>query len=213
MDTPPLHDEILVPAEICSYLRITRAKFYYLASRGRLGFLFKVGNEWRARRTDLGGWIQENTSVAQAIAERKEGMADQAATVTIDEVHALLGEEGYEVMKMVTGVLRIKDVESGIVALGDLQDNILFFTVSCMVLGKSSVTSDLMHRLLDGRNGINTSAFRLHERPDGNVAITLNNFCKLQEMGEDDRDDIVSCLEFLVMDVCAASEMLQPMVV
>ena len=32
-------DRILVPAEIQQYLRITRAKFYYLASRGRLSFL------------------------------------------------------------------------------------------------------------------------------------------------------------------------------
>jgi hypothetical protein len=40
------------------------------------------------------------------------------------------------------------------------------------------------------------------------VAVTLNNFCKLQEMGPDDEDDILSCVSFLLADVLHAKELL-----
>ena len=39
-------------------------------------------------------------------------------------------------------------------------------------------------------NGISTSHFSLSKSADNKVAITLNNFCKLQDLGADDRDDI-----------------------
>jgi len=36
----------------------------------------------------------------------------------------------------------------------------------------------------------------------------LNNFCKLQELGPDDEDDILSCVSFLLADVVNAKELI-----
>lgn len=204
-------DRILVPAEIQDYLRITKAKFYYLASRGRLSFLFKVGNEWRARRSDVEEWIHENTAAVLAMSERSVPVAkelDLAEKVSIDQVQALLTEHGYEVLAPAENVLAIREVESGISMHAVLQENVLYCTVSCLVVPEDAVTPGLMRKMLAADNGISTSAFQLYTRADGRVAITLNNFCKLQEMGEDDQDDVLSCLEFLVIDVCAARDLL-----
>jgi hypothetical protein len=38
--------------------------------------------------------------------------------------------------------------------------------------------------------------------------VTLNNFCKLQDMGTDDQDDILSCVHFLLVDVMSARRLL-----
>ncbi len=35
--------------------------------------------------------------------------------------------------------------------------------------------------------------------------MTLNNFCKLQDMGPEDEDDILSCVHFLLVDVIAGA--------
>ena len=35
-----------------------------------------------------------------------------------------------------------------------------------------------------------------------------NNFCKLQEMGPDDQDDILSCVHFLLVDVLEARQLI-----
>jgi hypothetical protein len=40
------------------------------------------------------------------------------------------------------------------------------------------------------------------------VAVTLNNFCKLREMGPDEEDDILSCVHFLLQDVMSARRLL-----
>ena len=40
------------------------------------------------------------------------------------------------------------------------------------------------------------------------AVVTLNNFCKLQEMGPDDEDDILSCVSFLLVDVLHARDLL-----
>ena len=42
----------------------------------------------------------------------------------------------------------------------------------------------------------------------GKTAVTLNNFCKLQEMGPDDEDDILSCVSFLLADVVHARDLI-----
>ena len=204
-------DRILVPGEIQEYLRITRAKFYYLASRGRLSFLFKVGNEWRARLSDVEEWIYENTAAVLAMSERSVPVAkelDVEEKVSVDQVQALLSEHGYEVLAPSDNVLAVREVESGIAMHAVLQDNVLYCTVSCLVVPEDVITPDLMRKMLSAENGISTSAFQLYTRSDGKVAITLNNFCKLQEMGKDDQDDVLSCLEFLVIDVCAARDLL-----
>ena len=49
-----------------------------------------------------------------------------------------------------------------------------------------------MATMLAADNGISTSSFQLYDAGGGNVTITLNNFCKLQDLGPDDEDDILS---------------------
>ena len=66
--------------------------------------------------------------------------------------------------------------------------------------------------MLSGTNGISTSSFRLFETDDGKTSITLNNFCKLQDMGSEDRDDILSLVGYLLVDIIAARDLLQPAV-
>lgn len=202
--------DILVPSEICTLLRITRAKFYYLAGRGRLGFLFKVGNEWRARRRDLDLWITQNTAAVVAASGSIVTMANETELepVSIDEVQAFISDEGLEVDVESEDVLRIRDHESGLVLRAVLADNILYFAVSCLVVKEDAISPALMRQMLGADNGISTSYFQLYPHDGGTVAITLNNFCKLQQMGHDDRDDIVSCLQFLMLDVVTASELL-----
>jgi hypothetical protein len=61
-----------------------------------------------------------------------------------------------------------------------------------------------MGQMLSAENGISTSAFQLYDVGEGKTAVTLNNFCKLQDMGADDEDDILSCVNFLMADVMSA---------
>ena len=133
-------------------------------------------------------------------------MADETEVkaVTLDAVQALLGENGYEVTSEGDSVLRVRELDSGIVIHCVLEDNILFHTVTCVAVPKSALTAEVMGKMLASDNGISTSSFQLYDRADGKVAITLNNFCKLLAMGTDDADDILSCLEFLEVDVVAA---------
>jgi len=132
------------------------------------------------------------------------------AEITIDGVEAILAEHGYDVSEhdLPDGgsVLRVRDPESGVVLRGVLEGDILFLTISCLAVEKSKITPELMQRMLDAGNGISTSSFQLYDRADGKTAVTLNNFCKLQTLGDDDRDDILSCVEFLMVDVMAARE-------
>jgi hypothetical protein len=65
-----------------------------------------------------------------------------------------------------------------------------------------------MATMLAADNGISTSHFQLYEAGGGKVAISLNNFCKLQDMGPEDEDDILSCVHFLMVDVLTARRLL-----
>lgn len=131
--------------------------------------------------------------------------------ITLDEVESILAENGFEVSEHSLGegasVLRIQDPESGVVVRGVLEGDVLFLTLSCVNVPRSRITPELMEKMLASDNGISTSSFQLYATPNGTVAITLNNFCKLQELGPDDRDDILSCVEFLMADVIAAREL------
>ena len=128
--------------------------------------------------------------------------------ISVDEVEAIVAEEGYEVSVESDNVLKVRDTDSGITLRAVLEENVLFLAVSCTVVADSAISSGLMRKMLDAGNGISTSSFQLYARDGGQVAVTLNNFCKLQAMGEDDRDDILSCLEFLVVDAMAARALL-----
>ena len=127
----------------------------------------------------------------------------------IDEVEEIVANAGYEVVEVEGDTLRIRDLESGISVSCVLEQEILYNTVSCQVVDSGSVSGALMARMLDAQNGISTSSFQLYDLGNGKTAITLNNFSKLQSLGEDDRDDILSCISFLVGDVCEARDLLE----
>ena len=65
-----------------------------------------------------------------------------------------------------------------------------------------------MAKMLAADNGISTSHFQLRDAAGGQVSVTLNNFCKLRDMGPDDEDDILSAVHFLLVDVMSARRLL-----
>jgi hypothetical protein len=131
-----------------------------------------------------------------------------AANSTLEQIHALLAAKRYSVTESGEGVLRIQEVESGIVVQAVLAGEILYLSILCMTVPGKSLTPNILRKMLASDNGISTSHFQLYETGDGNVAITLNNFCKLQELGPDDEDDILSCVSFLLADVVHAKDLI-----
>jgi hypothetical protein len=73
------------------------------------------------------------------------------------------------------------------------------------VAPESAITPAIMRSMLDAHNGISTSYFQLYDAGQGKTAITLNNFCKLEDLGPEDQDDILSCVHFLLVDVMVAA--------
>ena len=130
------------------------------------------------------------------------------AQSTLDQIHALLAAKGYSVTEAGDGVLRIKEVSSGITLQAVLAGEILYLSLVCMTVKESSLTPQILRKMLASDNGISTSHFQLYAASGGNVAVTLNNFCKLQELGPDDEDDILSCVSFLMADVVHAKDLL-----
>ncbi len=125
-------------------------------------------------------------------------------TTHLDDIRALLAEKGYEVTESGGNVLTIRDVHTGIPIHAVLEGDILFLSLTCTTVPQASLTAEAMHRMLDAGNGISTSYFQLYDAGEGKTAVTLNNFCKLQDMGPDDKDDVLSCVNFLLVDVMAA---------
>lgn len=122
----------------------------------------------------------------------------------LGQIHALLAERGYEVSESGPDALTIREVDSGLAIRSVLEGQILYFSLVCTVVPRAAVTADVMRQMLAADNGISTSYFQLYEAGEGKVAVTLNNFCKLQDMGADDEDDILSCIHFLLVDVLSA---------
>jgi hypothetical protein len=126
----------------------------------------------------------------------------------LGQIHALLAEAGYEVSATGPDTLRIQEVESGVAIQVVLEGDIVFFSLTCTVVPRDALTAGVMSRMLAADNGISTSYFQIYEAGEGKAAVTLNNFCKLQDMGPDDRDDILSCVHFLMVDVMSARRLL-----
>jgi len=122
----------------------------------------------------------------------------------IGQIHALLAERGYEVSDAGPDTLTITEIDSGLSIRAVLQSQILYFSLVCTVVPRAAVTADVMRQMLAADNGISTSYFQLYDTGDGKVAVTLNNFCKLQDLGADDEDDVLSCVHFLLIDVLSA---------
>ena len=126
----------------------------------------------------------------------------------LDRIGSLLAENGYEVSEQGANVLRIREVSSGIALQAALEGGILFFSLTCVTVPAPSITPEVMRRMLAAENGISTSYFQLYDTGNGKIAVTLNNFCKLQDMGPDDEDDILSCVHFLLADVVEARHLI-----
>jgi hypothetical protein len=138
----------------------------------------------------------------------EEGSMSQTTTSQLQQIHSLLASRRYSVAELSDNVLRIQDVESGIALRAVLEGNILFFSLVCMIVPATRVTSPVLRKMLAADNGISTSHFQLYDAGAGSLAVTLNNFCKLQELGPDDEDDILSCVNFLLADVVHAKHLL-----
>jgi hypothetical protein len=128
--------------------------------------------------------------------------------VHTDQIRAMLAEKGYEVSEPSANVLAIRDVSSGVTIHAVLEGAILFLSLICVRAPESAVTPEIMRKMLDADNGISTSNFQLYRAGDGTVAVTLNNFCTLQDMGAEDQDDILSCVHFLLADVLEARRLI-----
>lgn len=139
-------------------------------------------------------------------------MTAPIATIDADQIKALLAERGYEVTEPTPGVLRVLELHSGVAVKAVLEGDILFLSLTCTVVPESAVTGQVMRTMLDARNGISTSYFQLYSAGGGKTAVTLNNFCKLADMGAEDQDDILSCVHFLLADVVAARKLLSDLV-
>jgi len=135
-------------------------------------------------------------------------MTAPIAKIHADQIKALLAEQGYEVSEPAPGVLRVLELHSGVAVQAVLEGEILFLSLTCTVVPESAITPRIMRTMLDAHNGISTSYFQLYSAGDGKVAVTLNNFCKLENLGPDDEDDILACVHFLLVDVMAARQLL-----
>ncbi len=132
----------------------------------------------------------------------------ETATSRLSQVHALLAAQRYSVTEIGDDALSIQEIDSGVSLRAVLQGGILFLSLVCKVVPRSAITPAIMRKMLDAGNGISTSYFQLYETNAGEVAVTLNNFCKLQDLGSDDEDDILSCVSFLLADVVHAKELI-----
>jgi len=126
----------------------------------------------------------------------------------LDRISSLLAEKGYEVTAQGGDMLRIREVTSGVVIQAVLEGDIVFFTLPCVTVPERALSADVMRRMLAADNGVSTSSFQLYPAGDGKVSVTLNNFCKLQDMGADDEDDVLSSVQFLLVDVIQARDLI-----
>jgi hypothetical protein len=126
----------------------------------------------------------------------------------VAHITALLAERGYEVTEPAPDTLRIREVESGVAVQAVVEGDIVFFSLTCVTVPRAKITPDIMATMLSADNGISTSYFQIYRANGENVAVTLNNFCKVQDMGSDDEDDILSCVHFLMVDVMSARRLL-----
>ena len=136
----------------------------------------------------------------------------QTETPTVSQIEVLLAQNGYEVEQGGNGVLRVRDLETGVSFQVALEGNVLYMTLKLIDVKRADITAEMMRRMLEADNGISTSAFKLYQEGDGKTAITLNNFCTLQNMGQEDEDDILSLAGYLMADLMEARELLGPMI-
>jgi hypothetical protein len=136
-------------------------------------------------------------------------MAETATTNESAQIHILLAEHGYEVTDTAPNVLSIKQLDSGISIQAVMEGEIVYFSLMCQTVPESKLTQGILRRMLASDNGISTSYFQLYDFGEGQTTIALCNFCKLAKMGDEDADDILSCVHFLFADVLTARDLLR----
>jgi hypothetical protein len=130
--------------------------------------------------------------------------------ISLSSVAELLAGHGYDIAESSEGLLRVTDVHSGVAFQAALEGNVLFMTVHLKTVPKSELAAPFLQQLLAGDNGISTSSFKLYDTADGRTAITLSNFCTLQNLAAEDQDDVLSLAGYLMADVIAARDLLEP---
>lgn len=130
-------------------------------------------------------------------------------TPVISQVEQVLAENGYEVSEVNGDVLRVRDVETGISFRAALEGNVLYMSVVLQTVPDNQITSALMRRMLATDNGISTSSFKLYDGGEGRTSIALSNFCTLQNMGPEDKDDVLSLASYLMADLLEARDLIQ----
>jgi hypothetical protein len=126
----------------------------------------------------------------------------------LGQIHTILAEQGYDVSEPAPSTIKIREVDSGVTLQAVLEGAILFLTLQCITVPRAAITPEIMAAMLAADNGISTSSFQLYDAGNGNVAVTLNNFCKIRDMGPQDEDDVLSCVHFLLVDVMTARHVL-----
>jgi hypothetical protein len=141
---------------------------------------------------------------------KEEQIIEMTATTApqLGQIHALLAEHGYDVSEPAPDTLKIRETTSGVAIQAVLAGDILYLSLTCTVVEPAAITPEIMAHMLDAGNGISTSYFQIYDAGAGQVAVTLNNFCKLQDVGAEDEDDILSCVHFLLVDVMSARRLL-----
>jgi hypothetical protein len=134
----------------------------------------------------------------------------RSENVSITQVEELLAANGYEVTETDDGVIRVRDLETGVSFQAALEGSVLYMTVKLMTVQAAEITSEVMRKMLASDNGVSTSGFQLYDPGDGSLSVTLNTFCTIQNMGPEDEDDILSLAGYLMADVVAARDLLQP---
>ena len=126
----------------------------------------------------------------------------------LGQIHTILAEQGYDVSEPAPSTIKIREVDSGVTIQAVLEGDILFLSLPCITVPRATITPEIMAAMLASDNGISTSSFQLYDAGGGNVTVSLNNFCKIQDMGSEDEDDVLSCVHFLLVDVMTARRVL-----
>ncbi|MCA8924140.1 MAG: hypothetical protein KDD82_20185, partial [Planctomycetes bacterium] len=123
--------------------------------------------------------------------------------VSAEGVKNIIKQLGYEILSDREDVFTIKG-SSGVKILCAVEESILNVTLPLITVAKSAVTHAVAIDMLRSDNGISTSHVELFERPGDKYNIALMNYCKLQELGDDDMDDIETAIEFIELDAVKA---------
>lgn len=136
--------------------------------------------------------------------------------ISLSEIEKLLAEEG-AIVEVQGNIITSTDPETSLqmkhVLVQDPDDGVgavLYNTIVCKKVTSADLTVELLEKLLRIDNGVPTSHFRLipQGEGEGNSLLVLQNYAKLQNMGEEDVDDILSSLEYLAADLASARQLL-----